>query len=127
MNYAPSILVLIFLAITFIMSSYDKIFHWQENITWLKSHFEETIIKNIVPLSVAFLLIIELIAGIFSIAGCIQLIVNGGRTYGLYGAIFSCVSLLVMLIGQRLAKDYDGARTIVIYFIPALIGVFLLS
>lgn len=54
MNYAPSILVLIFLAITFIMSSYDKVFHWQENITWLKSHFEGTIIKNIVPLSVAF-------------------------------------------------------------------------
>lgn len=127
MNYAPSILVLIFLAITFIMSSYDKVFHWQENITWLKSHFEGTIIKNIVPLSVAFLLIIELIAGIFSIAGCVQLIVNGGRTFGLYGSIFSCISLLVMLIGQRLAKDYDGARTIVIYFIPALIGVFLLS
>jgi hypothetical protein len=25
--------------------------------------------------------------------------------------------------GQRLAKDYDGARTIVIYFIPAVMAV----
>jgi len=31
------------------------------------------------------------------------------------------------LFGQRLAKDYDGARTIVIYFIPAVMLVNWLS
>jgi hypothetical protein len=46
---------------------------------------------------------------------------------GYYGAIISCVTLLFLLFGQRLAKDYDGARTIVIYFIPAVLAVFLLS
>jgi hypothetical protein len=29
----------------------------------------------------------------------------------------------MLLFGQRLAKDYDGARTIVIYFIPAVMAV----
>jgi hypothetical protein len=33
----------------------------------------------------------------------------------------------MLLFGQRLAKDYDGARTIVIYFIPAVMAVLLLS
>jgi lipopolysaccharide export LptBFGC system permease protein LptF len=48
-------------------------------------------------------------------------LVNNGRVFGFYGAVF-LVSLLLLLFGQRLAKDYDGARTIVIYFIPAVIG-----
>jgi len=46
---------------------------------------------------------------------------------GYYGAIVSCITLLLLLFGQRLAKDYDGARTLVIYFIPAVLAVFLLS
>jgi len=34
---------------------------------------------------------------------------------------------LLLLFGQRLAKDYDGARTIVIYFIVAVGAVYLLN
>jgi hypothetical protein len=34
---------------------------------------------------------------------------------------------LMLLVGQRLAKDYDGARTIVIYFIPAVMAVYWLN
>jgi len=57
----------------------------------------------------------------------VELYVNGGRLFGFYGAVYSCISLLMMLFGQRLAKDYDGARTIAIYFVPAILGVFWLS
>jgi hypothetical protein len=35
--------------------------------------------------------------------------------------------LILLLLGQRLAKDYDGARTIAIYFVPAVLAVFWLS
>jgi hypothetical protein len=31
------------------------------------------------------------------------------------------------MLFQRLAKDYDGARTIVIYFIPAVMAVYWLN
>jgi hypothetical protein len=34
---------------------------------------------------------------------------------------------LVLLLGQRIAKDYDGARTIAIYFVPAVLAVYWLS
>jgi uncharacterized membrane protein YphA (DoxX/SURF4 family) len=127
MNNAASILLLAFLAITFIQSGYDKLFYWRDNLDFLQEKFAKTQLQNVVKLALIHLLIIELIAGIFCVVGIIELLVNSGRTFGLYGAIFSCVALLMLLFGQRLSKDYDGARTIVIYYIPAIMAVLLLS
>lgn len=128
MTNTASILVLIFLAVTFIQSAYDKIFGWQGNVEWLKGHFANTsLLKNNVPAALGVILILELITGILTLVGCVQLMVNGERTYGQYGAIFSCITLILLLLGQRLAKDYDGARTIAIYFVPAVLAVFWLS
>lgn len=127
MNNVASILLLAFLALTFLQSSYEKIFYWKDNVTWLKEHFAKTPLKNQVPLALLHLLILELISGILCVVGAIQLFTNNGREFGFYGAIFSCICLLMMLFGQRLAKDYDGARTIVIYFIPAVMAVYWLN
>jgi len=122
-----SILVLVLLAVTFIQSGYDKVMDWKGNVAFLKDHFKNTSLKNHVPLALAHILIFELISGILCIVGGIQLILNNDRTVGLYGGIFSCITLIMLLFGQRLAKDYDGARTIVIYFIPAVMVVYWLS
>ena len=127
MNNTASILLLAFLALTFIQSAYEKLFYWQENVDWLKEHFAKTRLKNLVNPSLVLLVLFELISGILCIVGIIELIVNNGRTFGFYGAIFSSITLLMMLFGQRLAKDYDGARTIVIYFIPAVMAVYWLN
>ncbi|MBC7605683.1 MAG: DoxX family membrane protein [Burkholderiales bacterium] len=122
-----SILVLVLLAVTFIQSGYDKVMDWKGNVSWLRDHFAETKLKNHVPLALFHILVLELISGILCVVGCIELVVNSGRTFGLYGGVFSCVTLIMLLFGQRLAKDYDGARTIVIYFIPAVMAVYWLS
>jgi uncharacterized membrane protein YphA (DoxX/SURF4 family) len=127
MNNITSILILIFLAITFLQSGYDKLFYWKDNIDWLKGHFAKTPLKNQVPLALLNILILELISGILCVVGCIELLINNGRIFGFYGAVFSCITLLMLLFGQRLAKDYDGARTIVIYFIPAILAVYWLN
>jgi len=127
MNNVASILILAFLALTFLQSGYEKIFYWKDNVSWLKEHFAKTPLKNQVPLALLHLLILELISGVLSVVGAIQLLTNSGREFGFYGAIFSCISLLMMLFGQRLAKDYDGARTIVIYFLPAVMAVYWLN
>lgn len=127
MNNAASILLLAFLAITFIQSAYDKLFYWKDNLDWLKGHFAKTQLKNLVRLALLNILVLELISGVLCVVGGIELFVNNGRTFGLYGAVFSSITLLMLLFGQRLAKDYDGARTIVIYFIPAVMAVLLLS
>ena len=127
MNNTASVMVLAFLALTFIMSAHNKIFYWNDNMSWLKPHFKNTILKNQVVLATAVLTVFELAAGILSLLGILEIYINGGRMFGFYGAVFSCISLLFMLFGQRLAKDFDGARTVAIYFVPAILAVFWLS
>lgn len=127
MNDTAAVLVLVFLALTFLMSSFEKIFNWNSTMIWLKGLFANTFLKNVVPLVTGILLAFEVFAGILCLVGIFELYLNGGRMFGFYGSVFSCISLLFMLFGQRLLKDYDGARTIAIYFVPAIFGVFLLS
>ena len=127
LNHATEILLLLFLVITFIQSGLDKIFDWNGNLSWLKGHFAETSFKNMVPILLGIVLLSEMVAGILCVLGVYQIAVFGESTLAFYGAVLSCISLLLLLFGQRMAKDYDGARTIVIYFVPALFLVFLLQ
>jgi uncharacterized membrane protein YphA (DoxX/SURF4 family) len=130
MYTTASILVLLFLSVTFIQSAYDKVFGWKGNVEWLKGHFANTsLLKNNVPAALFVILILEIITGILCLTGCAQMLITHGidDKFGYYGAFFSCITLILLLLGQRLAKDYDGARTIAIYFVPAIIAVCLLS
>lgn len=127
MNNTASILILVFLAVTFLQSGYDKVIDWQGNVGWLKGHFEKTFIKNNVPQSLMLILVLEIIAGILCVAGIIQMLMNGETTFGFYGSVVSSITLVFLLFGQRIAKDYDGARTIAIYFVPAILGVYFLQ
>ena len=127
MTNPASFFILLLIAITYLQSGYDKLFYWKDNVNWLNGHFSKTFLKNMSPLALAKILILELITGILAIAGMVQLLYNGERVYGFYAAVMSCFVLALLLFGQRLAKDYDGARTIVIYFIPAVLLVFWLN
>ena len=123
------LLVLAFLAITFLQSGYDKIKDWKGNVEWLTGHFANTILAKQVPFALGIVLVLEVVSGILCVSGIIQHLVQDVviRGLGFYGAILSCITLFFLLFGQRLAKDYDGARTIVIYFIPAVLVVFWLN
>jgi hypothetical protein len=70
---------------------------------------------------------VEFLAGILSGIGVFELIVNNDKSIGLLGSVISCLALLMLLFGQRVAKDYAGALTITCYFIVAIFGVFLLN
>ncbi len=127
MENTASLLILAFLAITFLQSGYDKVIDWNGNVSWLKGHFEKTFLRSQVPFALLIVLVLEIVAGVFSVAGIIEMLTKGNTFYGYYGSVVSCVALLLLLFGQRIAKDYDGARTIAIYFIPAVLGVFLMQ
>lgn len=121
MTYAAIIAVLLFLAITFIQSGYDKATDWKGNINWLKGHFSDTFLKDQVPLALLVILIMEVITGFFSLMAIVKLLMFDDAYFAFLAGCFSCATLLMLLLGQRVAKDYDGARTIVIYFIPAVL------
>ena len=125
--FATEILLLIFLIITFFQSGLDKLLDWSGNVAWLKGHFANTFIGKIVPLSLGIILILEIIATVLCIAGIYNLITTGDKMMAFYAAIVSSFTLFFLLLGQRLAKDYDGARTIVIYFIPTIFLVYALT
>ena len=129
MTQVAPLLVLAFLAITFLQSGYDKIKDWKGNVEWLNGHFSNTVLAKQVPFTLGTVLLLEIVSGVLCVSGIIQNIMQDVviRGLGFYGAILSCVTLLFLLFGQRLAKDYDGARTIVIYFIPAVMLVNWLS
>lgn len=121
------IFLLVFMIITFLQSGIDKIIDWNGNLGWLKGHFDKTPLRNMVPLLLGIVLLVEMVAGILCTIGVFQLLISGQTEIAFYGAIFSCTSLLMLLFGQRIAKDYEGARTIAVYFIPAIFLVFLLQ
>jgi putative oxidoreductase len=126
-NYPAVVLILLFLIVTFIQSGVDKLLDWNGNVSFIKEHFKNSPLKNTVPLLLGVILIVELIAGILMTIGVYQLYSSEAKEIALLGIELSAITLIFLLIGQRLAKDYAGAMSLAIYFIITVIGVFLLN
>lgn len=126
-TYITEILILIFILITFLQSGIDKITDWKGNTGWLKSHFSKTFLAGQVPLMVGTILILEVVTGLLAIIGIFKLITDGELLFALYTCILAAITLLMLLFGQRVAKDYAGAFTICGYFIVVIFGVYILS
>lgn len=126
-NHSPEILTLLFLIVTFSLSSYEKISDWKGNVSFIKNHFKNSPLKNGVPFLVLVLLILEISACIFMLVGVYDLATTGQKEFALIGVEISSISLIFMLIGQRLAKDYAGAMNLSVYFIITIFALFLLQ
>ena len=127
LSNATQILILLFLTITLLQSGIDKIMDWKGNVTWLKDHFSKSIFNGLVPLLLGIILLMEMISGILCAVGAFQFIASGESNMAFCGALLSAITLLFLLLGQRVAKDYEGAKTIVVYFIPTIFLIYLLQ
>lgn len=123
--FISQLLMSLFLAIVFLQSSLDKIFNWSGNLSWIKDHFSKSFLANSVTPMLAVLTIAELATGLLALCGacCILFCEDNRCTY--YALVLSLVSYLMLLFGQRVVQDYEGAKTIVIYFSASLIGLML--
>tara|TARA_B110000444_G_C18810352_1_gene582233 strand:+ start:794 stop:1192 length:399 start_codon:yes stop_codon:yes gene_type:complete len=126
-NYPVEVLILLFLIITFLQSGIDKLVDWKGNLSFIKGHFKNSPLKNMVPLLLAIILILEILASVLMIIGVYQLYTSELKEMASLGVQLSALSLIFLLIGQRLAKDYAGAMTLAVYFIIAIIGLTLLA
>lgn len=126
-DYPTEVLILLFLIVTFLQSGMDKLTDWNGNLEFIKGHFAKSPLRNMVPFLLGVILVLEIVAGLLMTFGVYQLYTSGGKEIALLGVELSAVSLICLLIGQRLAKDYAGAMTLAIYFIITLWGVFLLN
>jgi hypothetical protein len=116
-----------FLAILFLQSGIDKVVDRRGNLEWLKGHFAKSPLGGMVPLLVTAITILEIAAGVFSAIGCALIILKHDSTLAFYGAAIAAISIISLFFGQRMAKDYAGAASLVPYFLLTLAALFLLA
>jgi len=126
-KHATEILILLFLIVTFLQSGIDKVTDWNGNASFIKDHFKNSPLKNFVPILLVIILVMEILAGAFMFIGIFNLITIGDHKLALLGVEIAALSLVFLLIGQRLAKDYAGAMTLAVYFLITIFGMFLLN
>ena len=115
--------VLVFFLIVFIQSGLDKIFDYKGNLNFLKDLLKIYFSPTLIELALISVTILELTSGILCLIGIINFVFNDSNFIGLLGLIIGSIALLVLLFGQRVSKNYDGAKTIAIYFILAMVGI----
>ena len=115
------VLAVSFLAILFLQSGLDKVVDKKGNLDWLSSHFANSPFKNFVPVLFFTITVVELLSGILNLLGVVFLLFEGGLMLALYGTILASVALIMLFLGQRIAKDYVGAQSLVSYFILTIL------
>tara|TARA_B100001287_G_scaffold22735_1_gene16618 strand:+ start:3585 stop:3983 length:399 start_codon:yes stop_codon:yes gene_type:complete len=122
----PIIAVLSFHAIVFLQSGIDKIVNWKGNLEFITQTLSKVFSNPLIKIALLAVTVLETLGGLLSTLGIFLNIFN--YDYLLYAQIglSLCTSaLLVLLIGQRISQNYEGAKTIAIYFVTSLIGLIL--
>ena len=117
------ILVLAFFSIVFIQSGVDKVFDYKGNLSFLNDLLGGFFSRPLITFALISVTILELTSGILCLIGIFDAIFNPSYFIGKLGLIIGSLALLVLLFGQRVSKNYEGAKTIAVYFILAMLGI----
>jgi len=126
-NHSAEILILLFFIITYLISVLEKLADWKGTVAYYSGHFKNTILKNVIPLLLINVVIFEIAALVFITLGLYFLVKEDTLFIAKIGLEISALTLLMFLLGQRLAKDYPGAMNIAVYFILNVFGIYLLT
>jgi len=109
-----------FLAVLFLQSGIDKITDFGGNLSWLKEYFGKTFLKGLVTPMVVTITLVEIGAGICSGIGAGMNLLGHGNGLALLGAELGALNFVMLLFGNRVAKDYASSASTATYFILAL-------
>ena len=104
-------------------SSMDKIFDRKNNLAFFESHFSKTPLKYFIPYLLTMITIFELIGASTLIYGVYYAFVFKTTLWIFYGFVILAITIIFLLIGQRIAKDYVAASQLVPYFILIMLGI----
>jgi hypothetical protein len=121
------IMASVMLAILFLQSGLDKVFDFRGNLSWLTGHFAKTPLRGSVLPMLVVITLTEVAAGALSAAGALHLALHQTQGLALWGARLATLNVVMLFFGQRLAKDYAGAASLVPYFILCVGAVLLLG
>ena len=111
------IFIAVFLIVVFLQSSVDKIFERNSNLAFFQSHFSETILRHYTSYLLTIVTIFELIGALTLIYGVYYAFAAKTTLWIFYGFVILAITIIFLLFGQRIAKDYAAAAQLVPYFI----------
>jgi len=120
-------LIGLFLSIALLQSGFDKISDRIGNLEWLRGHFSDSPLHGLVPLLLNVVTVLEIFAGSCTLMGSFVNLVNGNNMLLTIGLLIAALNFLALFLGQRIAKDYEGAAVLVNYFILNIIGLLSLA
>ena len=122
-NNLPTLFITAFFAILFLQSGLDKVLNYQGNLDYFRDHFKNSALAGIVGLLLPAITALETLTGAVSALAFLLMLVSGQSSWAIFSPVLAGISLLCLFFGQRLAKDYAGAASLVPYFVVVLLGV----
>lgn len=119
------LLVLAFFSIVYIQSGVDKVIDYSGNISFLYSLLGNVFSKPLIKIALISVTILEVASGILCVVGIFDVIFNSSYLTCQLGLVIGSLALLILLFGQRVSKNYEGAKTLAIYFTLSILGILL--
>jgi hypothetical protein len=124
LSYAGPILVLSFLLVTYAVSAYEKMTDWKTTIEDYSQKYEGTLLHIIIKPLIIFILGFEIIVTAFCAMGIYDILSISDSEIANYAFALSSILCIILLLGLRMLKDYEGASRIAIYFLISTAGLF---
>ena len=121
----PALFAALLISILFLQSGLDKVFDWKGNVEWLTGHFSKTFLSGMVPMMLATITVMELAAGLLSLAGIFYFLATASTVLIFWATLVGAASIIALFFGQRVAKDYPGAAVLIPYFILMMVLMYL--
>tara|TARA_B100000029_G_scaffold155859_1_gene151212 strand:+ start:132 stop:575 length:444 start_codon:yes stop_codon:yes gene_type:complete len=115
----------VFLGIVMTQSGFDKILNWEGELDFITEKFSKTPLANFSAFGLIQVTIFEILSGLLSLFGAIRILFYNETSYGIMGLILAAISLCILMLGQRISKDYEGAAVLVPYFLLTMFGLFI--
>jgi putative oxidoreductase len=119
-------LIICYLTLSFAYSVIEKIMQWQSSKGYYTKHFQNTFLENHIPSVLLLVILMECISVLLSVFGLYRLFVNNETQISFWSLVSIAITLMVLMTGQRIAQDYSGAMNITVYFILAVMGIYIL-
>jgi putative oxidoreductase len=117
----------IFSAILFLQSGLNKVFEFRENRDYIQSFLSKTFLSPVSLLLFITITILEVATGVISVIGVFFYLQKNDKSFAILGLELGLLSILCLFLGQRIAKDYGGAASMVGYFIAIAFGLYLFT
>ena len=121
------VMISLFAGVLFLQSGFNKVFDFKGNKGYIQSVFAKTFFNSFSGILFVIITILEVLAGIFAFFGGVFYFIEGQKDFAILGLELSLLSIFCLFTGQRIAKDYAGAASLVSYFLLIAFGIFLFA